>query len=132
MHLLTLATATALLLVGGCTSGGSSDDAAGGSAGTPGGSPAAPTPSASASKPAGAECDAIWQAGKTLPADYTSCVTDGATGAQDVTKCTDGSSLIVFRDAFYAVTGRKIVAPDVAPLQDTEEFGAAYAACIGE
>lgn len=137
MRRFTLATVTALILLAGCTSGGESDGPSGGeSTGESTGSAASDEPSASApattEAPTGPDCDTVWQAGQVLPADYTSCVTDGVPGTQDVTECTDGSSLIVYLDSQYAVTGGEIVEPDVAPLQDTEEFGAVYSACTGE
>jgi hypothetical protein len=129
--LLVTATATVLLLTG-CTGDsdsepGSPDD----SEPATSASPTSPT-SATSDAPAGPDCDAIWQAGSTLPADYTTCVADGEEATQDVVECTDGSKLVVYLDSFYAVTGQEIVEPDVAPLQDTEEFGAVYSACTGE
>ncbi|MET0931801.1 MAG: hypothetical protein ABWX74_19945 [Aeromicrobium sp.] len=127
MRRITLATVTALLILGGCSSGGDSD-------GPATSDDRASTPSASTDVPAPPEpdCDTVWRAGETLPADYSSCVSDGAAGPQDVTECLDGSSLVVYLDSFYAVTGGEIVEPDVAPLQDTDEFGAAYSTCTGE
>jgi hypothetical protein len=127
--LLVTATATVLLLAG-CTGGDGSEPGAqpGSTDGSDAATSEAPTPDA----PAGPDCDAIWQAGSTLPADYTSCVADGEDATQDVVACLDGSSLVVYLDSFYAVTGQEIVKPDVAPLQDTDEFGAAYSACTGE
>ena len=140
MRRLTLAIVTSVLLLGGCTSGSDSDgpsgaDASNGSGGSDGSSDAAdPAPSASKTPdvPTGPECDTVWKAGAVLPADYATCVSDGEAGVQDITPCQDGTSLIVYLDRFYAVTGQKIVEPDDAPLQDTDEFGAVYAACTGE
>ncbi len=114
---------TALLLTG-CSGGsGGSDDADGGS----------DKPSASATPtPTGPSCADIWKAGETLPDDYTSCVQDGAAAAQEVYECTDGSKLVAFNDAMYAVTGGEIFEPDVQPFQDTEEYGKVYTDCTGE
>lgn len=131
MRRLVFATVTALLLLSGCSSGENSDGASDGTADSQEPSESA-TPAETSEPPSGPDCDAVWQAGEVLPADYTSCVSDGAEGTQDVTECTDGSSLVVYLDSFYAITGQKIVEPDVAPLQDTDEFGAAYSACTGE
>lgn len=83
-------------------------------------------------KPSGPACGDIWQAGETLPDNYTSCVLDGAVAPQEVYQCSDESKLVAFNDSMYAVTGGVIVAPDVAPMQDTEEYGKAYAECTGE
>ncbi|MET0449861.1 MAG: hypothetical protein ABW004_15715 [Aeromicrobium sp.] len=130
MRRIMLATVTALLLLAGCSSGGDSDGS------TASNEPSSTvSPSATADTPtaaSGPDCDDVWRAGQVLPADYTSCLDGGAAGTQDVTECTDGTSLVVYLDSFYAVTGEKIIEPDVAPLQDTEEFGAAYSACTGE
>lgn len=134
MRRILLASVTTLLLLTGCTSGGDSDGGSEGSTATddPSASASAPATTEAPAVPTGPDCDAVWKAGQVLPADYTSCVSDGATGSQDVTKCIDGSSLIVYLDSFYAVTGGTIIKPKVAPLQDTEEFGAAFSACTGE
>ncbi len=56
----------------------------------------------------------------------------GTVGPQDAVTCLDGTSLIVFDDRFWAVTGQQVVEPDDAPLQDTDEYGAAYVTCTGE
>ena len=82
--------------------------------------------------PKGPDCAEIWKSGATLPEDYTQCVEDGAYGPQEVTKCQDGTKLVAYADAYYAVTGGPISKPDVAPMQDTEEYGKAYSACTGE
>jgi hypothetical protein len=130
MPRLTLVTATALLMLAGCSSGDGSDESASEPEATTTASSA--SPSASPDAPSGPSCDDVWRAGELLPADYTSCAADGETAEQEVTDCLDGSSLVVYLDSFYAITGQEIVEPDVAPLQDTEEFGAAYSACTGE
>lgn len=125
MPRLAILTVTALLLLAGCTSSdGKGDDTKDSSA----------RPSATPTKPAptGPDCAGIWKDGATLPEDYTTCVEDGAYGTQDVTKCEDGTKLVAYADAYFAVTGGPISKPDVAPMQDTEEFGTAYAACTGE
>lgn len=126
MPRLAILTLTALVLLGGCTS---SDDKGG-----KGADKDTSEPSATKTTPAptGPDCADIWKAGLTLPEDYTRCVQDGAYGLQDVTECRDGSTLVVFSDTMYAVTGSPISKPDVAPLQDTEEFGLAYTSCTGE
>ena len=114
-------TAASLILLAGCTSGGSDDDKG------------SPKPSATATAPpTGPDCADIWKKGATLPEDYTKCVEDGAYGLQDVTKCKDGTKLIAYADEFYAITGGRISKPAVAPMQDTEEYGKVYAACTGE
>jgi hypothetical protein len=137
MRRLTLATVTAVLLLAGCTSGsdsGGDQDEPGAAGPTSSGEATDPAPSAekTSDAPPAPDCDAVWQAGAVLPDDYTSCTVDGEAAVQDVTGCTDGTSLVVYLDSFYAITGEKIVEPDVAPLQDTEEFGAAYSTCTGE
>lgn len=137
MRRLTLILASAVLLLAGCTSGSDSDGGSDGGTGGGGGGVADPTPSTSAASPtagavSGPDCDAVWKAGAVLPADYGSCVADGEEAVQDVTACTDGTSLVVYLDSFYAITGQKIVEPEIAPLQDTDEFGAAYSSCTGE
>jgi len=139
MRRLTLATVTTVLLLAGCTSGADSDGGPTGGGADSDGGPAAtgsatPAPSEPTTPEAAAapDCDEVWTAGAVLPADYTSCVTDGEEAVQDVTACTDGTSLVVYLDTFYAITGDTIVEPAVAPLQDTDEFGAAYSACTGE
>jgi hypothetical protein len=135
MRRLMLVTTTAVLLLGGCSSGGDSDTSDGASGGgDPAPTSSTPTASGSATSdtPSGPDCDDVWRAGEVLPEGYTTCVADGSEATQDVVECTDGSSLVVYLDSFYAVTGQEIVEPDVAPLQDTDEFGAAYSACTGE
>jgi hypothetical protein len=140
MRRLTLAIVTTVLLLAGCTSGSDSEgaipsDGAASSDGSSGSSDAddpAPSESTTPDVPTGPDCDAVWKAGAVLPADYGTCVSDGEAGVQDVTPCKDGTSLVVYLDSFYAVTGQKIVEPEVAPLQDTDEFGATYSACTGE
>ena len=143
MRRLTLAIVTTVLLLAGCTSGSDSEGAnasdgsngSGGSADSSdssGGADPAPSASKTPDVPTGPECDTVWKAGAVLPADYATCVSDGEAGVQDVTPCQDGTSLIVYLDRFYAVTGQKIVEPDDAPLQDTDEFSAVYTACTGE
>jgi hypothetical protein len=75
MRRILLTSVTTLLLLTGCSSGGDSD---GGSA--DGGGNSAPTsepsssPSATSDAQDGPACEDVWQAGATLPADYTSCV----------------------------------------------------------
>lgn len=49
-----------------------------------------------------------------------------------MTDCQDGSKLVVYADAYYAVTGGTITKPKVAPLQDSEEYGTVWADCTGE
>ncbi|MCW2800054.1 MAG: hypothetical protein JWQ70_1526 [Aeromicrobium sp.] len=82
--------------------------------------------------PSGPSCTGIWQQGMTLPKTYTRCVVDGALGAQDVTKCKDGTQLVAYADAYYANTGGTIKKPTIAPMQDTPAFAKAYASCTGE
>ena len=126
MPRLALIAVTALVLLAGCNSSdskGASDDHT-----TPSATPTTTTTEA----PSGPACKDIWKAGATLPADYASCVEDGAYGSQDVTKCQDGTKLVVYFDAYYAVTGGTILKPKVAPLQDTEDFGKVYRDCTGE
>lgn len=130
MRRLTLATVATVLLLAGCTSGEGSDDTAAAPAPDTSGSPTTAT-STPKDEPA-PECDEVWKAGNKLPADYTTCLEDGQTAASDVVPCVDGSSLVVHLDTFYGITGHKISEPDVAPLQDTDEFGEAYATCTGE
>lgn len=119
-----------VLLLTGC-SGSSSEGAAPGDEGDRGGaasSSGAPTPKS----PTGPDCDDVWKAGKTLPADYDGCVTNGSAGEEEIVKCTDGTRFVAYLDTFYARTGDTIVEPEVAPMQDTDEFSAAYTACTGE
>lgn len=125
MSRLTLMTATVLLVLAGCTS------SEGGSGGDPR-TTAKPSSSSGTAGPKGPDCAGIWKAGGTLPDDYTSCVKGGAQGVQEVTKCDDGTELVAFDDAYFAVTGGRISKPDVAPMQDTQEFGQAFADCTGE
>lgn len=80
----------------------------------------------------GPACDSIWKDGETLPTDYDGCVKDGKRAIEDTFTCRDESTLIVFADTYFAVTGGKIAKSSVAPLQDTEEYGKVYAACTGE
>lgn len=121
MRRIALIALTTLLLTG-CTGG--SDDSDGGKGGD---ATATATP-----KPTGPPCADIWKVGAKLPADYKSCVQDGAAAVQDVYECTDGTKLVAFNDAMYAVTGGQIEKPKVAPMQDTEEYGRVYSACTGE
>lgn len=135
MRRLTLATLTTVLLLAGCTSGSDSDGPDETDASSSSDSPAATDSTAKTpDSPGEAEpdCDTVWKAGHILPGGYTSCLDDGESVKPDVTACKDGSSLIVHLDSFYAVTGKKIVEPDVAPLQDTDEFGSVYESCTGE
>ena len=128
MRRISLMTATAALLLAGCTSGSDtgSDDAAP----SPGGVTASqPSAQPSSEVPPGPTCDDIWVAGQTLPDDYDTCTVDGDVGSQDVVPCDDGSKLVTFNDAFYAVTGGEIREPAEAPLQDTDSYGDAYSAC---
>ena len=53
-------------------------------------------------------------------------------GAEESVNCQDGTSLIVFEEAFYAVTGSTIRKPADAPLQDTEDYSKAFTAGSGE
>jgi len=126
MSRLAIVAVTALLLLTGCTSSDGGDGKGGGKDGT--------KPSAGATKaaPQGPDCADIWKTGATLPDDYTRCVEGGAYGAQDVTKCQDGTKLVAYADTYYAITGGPLSKPDVAPMQDTEEYGKAYSACTGE
>lgn len=125
MPRLAILTVTVLLLLAGCTSSdGGSDDG--------GKDSAKPSATKTTAKPTGPDCADIWKAGETLPEDYTKCIADGAYGEQDVTECQDGTKLVAYADAYYAVTGGRISKPKVAPMQDTEEFGKVYAACTGE
>ena len=123
MRRFVLLAVTTVLLLGGCNS--ASDD---NHKYNDGGTDSA-TPSAA---PSGPSCDDIWQAGNILPKDYTSCLQDGAAIEQEVTKCKDGTKLVAYSDAYFAITGGKISKPKVAPMQDTEEFGKAFTACTGE
>jgi len=125
MPRLVILTATALLLLAGCTSSdGKGDDGDKESS--------KPTATKTTAAPKGPDCAEIWKAGGTLPEDYTTCVDKGAFGAQDVTECEDGTKLVAFSDAYFAITGGPISKPKVAPMQDTPEYGKAYAACTGE
>lgn len=125
MPRIALAIASVLLLVG-CTSSSDNTDR-GGTNGSQ-----APSGSPTTALPTGPDCTGIWQAGATLPKDYKQCIVDGALGEQEVIECTDGTSLVAYDDAYYAITGSKISKPDVAPMQDTEDYGKAYGACTGE
>ena len=127
MPRLAILTLTALLLLAGCTS---SDDKGKGGDGKDSAKPSATKKTTAA--PTGPDCADVWKAGATLPEDYTQCVEDGAYGTQDVTECQDGTKLVAYADMYYAVTGGRITKPDVAPMQDTEEYGQAYATCTGE
>lgn len=128
MSRLGLALAAALLLLTGCTSSSSDDEPSGADGGDGGGGASSDS---GGSTTTGPDCAEVWKAGETLPDDYTGCVTKGAAGRQDIVTCEDGSSLVTYVDLFYAVTGGTIAKPDVAPLQDTEEFGKAYVECTG-
>ena len=77
-------------------------------------------------------CMDIWKEGSVLPQGYTGCVSDGKPGAEESVNCRDDTSLIVFEEVLYAVTGGTIMRPADAPLQDTEEYGKAFSACTGE
>ena len=124
MPRLAILTVTALLLLAGCTSSdGKGDD---------GKNSTKPSATKTTAAPTGPDCAGIWKAGATLPDDYTKCVDNGAYGAQDVTECEDGTKLVAFSDAYFAITGGPITKPKVAPMQDTPEYGKAYAACTGE
>ena len=125
MPRLAILTVTALLLLTGCTS----SDGKGGDDGKDSSKPPA---TKTTQAPTGPDCAGIWKAGATLPDDYTKCVDNGAYGAQDVTECKDGTKLVAFSDAYFAITGGPITKPKVAPMQDTPEYGKAYAACTGE
>ncbi len=131
MRRLTLATVTAVLLLAGCSSGNSSADDDTADTPTPERS-ARTSATASPQDPSAPRCEEIWKAGETLSKDYTACVEDGTAVSPDAVACTDGRSLIVHRDTFYAITGSEIVEPEIAPLQDTDEFGKAYGKCTGE
>ncbi len=126
MPRLAILTLTALLLLAGCTSSDGTSDGQGGK------DSSKPSAGKTTSEPKGPDCADIWKSGATLPDDYTTCLEDGAYGTQDVTKCQDGTKLVAYADAYYAVTGGRISKPDVAPMQDTEEYGKAYSACTGE
>lgn len=117
-------------LLAACTSGSDPDQPSADDVEASTSSPA--TTTTGGAPPAGPPCTDVWVAGGVLPADYTSCVeADGTAGRQDVVECTDGTSLVVHRDAMYAVTGGPVVEPTDAPLQDTDEYGAVYRACAG-
>lgn len=121
----------ALLLLTGCTSGGSqqrdADDASAASPSAGDSSPTTATP-----VPTGPACETVWSAGDVLPDDYEQCVKDGAAGVQDVIDCADGPPLVVFDDELYGRPGDEIRASDVSPVQDTEEFSQLYSECTGE
>ncbi len=123
MRRLALLILTALLLTG-CNGGGSDDAKDGGKTDD--------TTTNATPKPTGPACDDIWKAGETLPADYKSCVQGGAIAEQEVYECTDDTLLVAFNDSMYAVTGGKIVQPEIQPFQDTEEYGKVYSDCTGE
>lgn len=126
---LALLSAVVILLTA-CSSGSEPDTTpTTAAAGTP--SPS-PSKTGSAPHPSGPDCDTIWRSGQKLPRDYESCIVDGQPADQEVVECLDGSSLVVYRDEFYALTGTPIVKPDVAPLQDTQEYTSAYTSCTGE
>ncbi len=127
MRRLTLISVILLLLAGCHSSGGDQPTATGTATTSPPSTGTSGTPG-----PSGPSCADIWIDGATLPKDYTTCNTDGTTGAQDVTRCKDGTKLIAYSDAYYAITGGKISKPTVAPMQDTPEFGKVYAACTGK
>jgi hypothetical protein len=128
MSRLALVTVTALLLLAGCTSGSDIDPSDGGK----GDAKPKPTATRTTAAPTGPDCAEVWKDGATLPDDYTKCVEDGDYGLQDVTKCDDGTRLVAYSDTYFAVTGGRISKPDIAPMQDTEEYGQAYSACTGE
>lgn len=127
MPRLAILTVTALLVLAGCTSSDGNGDGDGG-----GNDSAKPSATKTSAAPTGPDCAEVWKNGATLPEDYTKCVEDGAYGVQDVTECEDGTKLVAYADAYFAVTGGPISKPDVAPMQDTEEFGTVYASCTGE
>ena len=77
------------------------------------------------------DCGEIWKDGATLPEHYAGCVSNGSTRLEESTKCSDGSTLFIHDEQFYAVTGQKIVAPEVAPLEDTPAFGKVHNTCTG-
>lgn len=122
-----------VLLLAGC-SGSSSEGTAGpdgsgsdrGSDGTSSSATGTPAP------PSAPACDVIWKAGRTLPADYDGCAEGGAAGSEETVECTDGSRLVAYADTFYARTGGTIRQPELAPMQDTDEFSAAYTDCTGD
>jgi hypothetical protein len=123
----------ATLLLAGCSgsSGSSGSGSAGaGSDGGDGGTTSAT--SGTPAPPSAPECDSIWKAGRTLPADYAGCAEDGANGTEETVECKDGTRLVAYDDTFYARTGGRIVEPELAPMQDTDEFSAAYADCTGD
>lgn len=122
----------AVLLLGvGCTTSDDDGGAAGGSAG-PSDQPRATSSAAPEDVPDGPDCARVWRAGEVLPTDYDLCVQDGVAGVQDVTECVDGPPLIVFDDELFARPGEEVQAPTASPVQDTEEFGAAYAECTDD
>ena len=118
-----------LLLLAGCHSSDSGKPTATDTAS----SSASSTPTTpSTPGPHGPSCKDVWQAGATLPKDYTTCDEGGTVGTQDVTKCKDGTKLVAYSDTYYAITGGRISKPKVAPMQDTLAFGKVYASCTGE
>src|ERR1700712_5301057 len=119
----TVALVSVLLLVG-CHSSGSD--------GKPTATPTSTKTTSSTPGTHGPSCTDVWQDGATLPKDYTTCSDGNAAGAQDVTKCNDGTRLIAYSDLFYAVTGGKITKPKESPMQDTPAYGKVYSACTGE
>lgn len=123
MPRLAILTVTLLLLLAGCTS---SDDKGDDD------KDSKPSATETTAAPTGPDCAGIWKDGATLPEDYTKCVDKGAYGTQDVTECEDGTKLVAFSDTYFAITGGPIAKPKVAPMQDTPEYGKAYAACTGE
>lgn len=137
MRRLLMLTASTVLLAAcstGSDSGGSADAEP---TGRESGKATAPAADGSSSRspeaaPTGPDCDDVWKDGERLPADYESCVADGVAGEADVVKCQDGSRLITYADQFFAVPGQPISQPEDAPIQDTEEYSAAYASCTGE
>ena len=131
MTRLVLLIASIMLALTGCTS------SEGGSAGGPDdqSKPIEPEQTATPTgtpAPTGPDCADIWKVGATLPSTYTRCVTDGSYAVQEVTRCDDGSRLVAYDDEYFAVTGKAVSRPDVAPMQDTDEFARAYSACTGE
>ncbi|MEO6604657.1 MAG: hypothetical protein ABIN55_03495 [Aeromicrobium sp.] len=124
MRRIALVTLTVALLAG-CSGG--SDDKKDGSKDGSKDATASATP-----KPTGPPCAGIWKAGATLPETYKTCVLDGVNPEQEVYECTDSTKLISFNDVMYAVTGGKIVKPEIQPFLDTEEYGKVYAECTGE
>lgn len=121
MRRLAILILTALLLTG-CTGGSDAKDGDKKDGGTSSATP----------KPTGPACDSIWKAGETLPETYKSCVLDGAIATQEVYECKDDTKLVAFNDSMYAITGGKILQPEIQPFQDTEEYGKVYAECTGE